>query len=425
MYSFQIQVFIWALALSLVTPVAAQEICRRVTEVVARHDMTPFREYAHPLVVATDPEGRFAVSARPHIDDTVKVTPLALNPSTPFVRSIGPVREAASPEPELVDRGVRGAPVSSLTVSPADAQGRRRIAVADDEGNVDVFDAATGKYLHSTKTHPWPVTQMQYFPTASGLMLATAGGQTGRIWDPTGQTWRALWTTPDGYPHRGTITGMGVLQGNGPLLLTGSADASAKVWRLGDQDASLVAPPAHVIAHPGPVQAVKAAPNGDIFATGDTTGGVTVWQGKTPLTQKQTGAPVKALEFSRDGERILIVGDDGSAGVGTTRHPGINVDIPTKPYGNVMGGYLIRNGLYALTFHESGKVVVWDVRSPNPARRNAVPFLEYEGEAPVDGLTIMARRHPGENTRFLTTDQRGNVSLGVIGPITPPPLRDR
>jgi WD40 repeat protein len=104
-------------------------------------------------------------------------------------------------------------------------------------------------------------------------------------------------------------------------ILTGSTDASVKLWKIADVMADYAAgrdsAPAHRFeGHEFPVRAIVVAPNGSgLFYSGDNSGGGRLWDlnapHKPPRELSNHTQRVNAAAFTPDGTRLLTAADDG------------------------------------------------------------------------------------------------------------------
>lgn len=363
--------------------------------------MTPFRAYDPRLVVSVDPTGSITVSARPGVADHVRVTPLNETGEPQILR---PDRQSDLPDPELVDRGVTGIPISSVAVSAPDPQGRRRIAIADDEGHVDVFDAVSLRPLYSLPRLNYPATSMEFTPGGRGLM--TVGSRGAWMWDAeTGVALRAL---PSG---QAILAGAQILPG-GLQVITGNQNGTGALWNMRDMNdpyAPRVPFSRPLPRHDSPITALAAAPRTPLVASGDADGRVTIAGPNGRLVTNAFGdAEIMSLNFSLDGQSILATQADGNGRVFDTQSGTNPVVIPAAQYGGISAGYLLRNGRLALTSHADGRGRLWEVERPVSGRRNARLIAEYDAQSPLTGLLMLPREG------FLTTGEDGTVRRGQV-----------
>jgi WD40 repeat protein len=103
---------------------------------------------------------------------------------------------------------------------------------------------------------------------------------------------------------------------NGSLVLTASADGTARLWRA---DGTLV----RILAHQGPVTAASFSPDGSLVLTASNDRTARVWRtatGKVVETLRHGGA-VTAASFSSDGSRIVTASADRTVRVWRVHDP--------------------------------------------------------------------------------------------------------
>jgi WD40 repeat protein/tRNA A-37 threonylcarbamoyl transferase component Bud32 len=185
-------------------------------------------------------------------------------------------------------------------------------------GAVKVWDAQTGKEIHTLRGHTGPVMSVAFSP--DGRRMASAGGRTGeagelKLWDAqTGREVLAL------QGHTKAVTSV-CFSPDSQRLATASRDGTVKVWDVRPDQELL--PPS---AHGGAVLSVCFTPDGTRLATagggwdGHTQywGEVKVWDAQTgqeALSLKGHTAPFTSVCFSPDGKRLAGAsgGYDGSS----------------------------------------------------------------------------------------------------------------
>jgi len=215
-------------------------------------------------------------------------------------------------EPNGSDLGVNG-----VAFSPDGAM----LATAYGDGNIDLWDVATGK-LAATLTDPGglpgglPVFGLAFSP--NGATLATAGART-YLWDVATGTLTATLTDPGG----GTVNAVAFSPGGGTLAAA-DWDGSTYLWDVatGKLTATLTDP------SDGPddqgVRGIAFSPGGGTLAAADWDGSTYLWDVATgkvtatltdPSDEGSYGGDnnsVDAVAFSPGGGTLATADEDGS-----------------------------------------------------------------------------------------------------------------
>jgi WD40 repeat protein len=198
-----------------------------------------------------------------------------------------------------------GAPVNWAAL---DGEGTN-VATAGDDGRTLLWNTENGKKVE-LESHPdHPIQFVSY--AQSGRWLVTAGDdQQARIWDARS---RQLVGTLTG--HDGSVMSASFSRDE-TRIATASLDGTARVWDVRDH-----VKPIQVV-RPGTdgvrVMSAALSPDGRQLATASADGRVEVWDAATgaPLLVLQTGGKaVQRVEFSPDGQAVLIASNDKSARV--------------------------------------------------------------------------------------------------------------
>jgi WD40 repeat protein/tetratricopeptide (TPR) repeat protein len=197
--------------------------------------------------------------------------------------------------------------VSSLAVSSDGGC----VVIGSQDGTVTVWDARAGKKLLTFKGHPSRV-MIRMWVSPSSVNSVAISGNGGLIasgsWDNTVKVWDARTGkkvhTLNG--HTGAVTSVAI-SGDGGLIASGSQDKTVKVWdaRTGKELRTLN-------GHTGSVHGVAISGDGGLIASGSQDWTVKVWDGRSgkvlhTLTG-HTGA-VRSVAVSGDGRLIASGGD--------------------------------------------------------------------------------------------------------------------
>jgi len=174
-----------------------------------------------------------------------------------------------------------------------------RLASSSEDGTVRVWQLVPGG-SPTTLRHSQRVNAAVF--TADGVRIAAASvDRAVHLWDShTGREACRLRGHADG------IWSVAALPDG--RLVTGAADATARIWGV---DAS--AEP--IVRCSSRVQGVAISPDGRLFATAPSEGGVRLWDASTlrELRRCAVGAGrVNAVEFSPDGDRLIAACQDGA-----------------------------------------------------------------------------------------------------------------
>jgi WD40 repeat protein len=318
----------------------------------------------------------------------------------------------ASPEgpPKVWDvyagRAVLSLPRGNVPWCAAYSPDGRRIAI-DRARVVTVYDAQSGKELHSLKGHPGPVKGVAFSP--DGQRIVTGGYRAVKVWDAhSGQEVLTLqsdvwWVNAVAFSPDGQRL---VSVNDGPLVWE---PGQVRVW-----DAHPVPGPALLRGHPGRAFHLAFSPDGRRLASAGT-GPVRLWEvpGGRPLrTFKAEGLGMYGLAFSPDGRRLAAGGErvvkvwgaeSGEELLSFVAHPDTVRNVAFSPDGRLLatGGY-------------NGQVKVWGARDGRPVRALAglttwVDSLAFS----LDGRHVIA--YAGELGKGQV--KCWDVSTGEQGPL--------
>lgn len=180
----------------------------------------------------------------------------------------------------------------------------QRFATAGHDWKIAVWDAATTSGPFSVlDAHDSSVQSIAFAMSGSKPVLASGSAdKTLKLWNletlDRVRTYRG---------HRDYVTAV-VLSPNGRDIASASLDGNIRIWsgRSSRLTRSLS-------GHEGRAAALAFSPSGDVLASGGADGKVRVWdfkRSRTPKTLPSHGGDVTALAFSPDGQHIASGGDD-------------------------------------------------------------------------------------------------------------------
>lgn len=181
----------------------------------------------------------------------------------------------------------------------------RRLAAADDDGNVKLWDTATGKELSVLSAHYAAVLSLAWSP--DGRKLATASSDTTvKLWDAaTGQALATL----TGHTKR---VNAAVFSPDGKRLATGSDDGTIRFWNAATGTALMT-----IQSQAQWVRSLAFSPDGRRLATGlAAKPWVKLWDaatGQELLAFNGTVGLVRSVAFSPDGTRLAAGSNDHTA----------------------------------------------------------------------------------------------------------------
>jgi len=197
-----------------------------------------------------------------------------------------------------------GAPVTALRDFPGDADTElaaftpdgRRLAIADRQGTVRLWEVDTGQLLARLGSHEARVFAIAF--DREGRRLATGDGDGGL----------RLWRT-DGGPHErllGLTDTVSALHIGADGQVLASSDARARVWTGAGE------PRLDLRGHTGDIKGAAASPDGLEYATASLDRTVRRWDAVTgrELARLEHGSPVQDLAYSPDGRWLATIADD-------------------------------------------------------------------------------------------------------------------
>ena len=225
-----------------------------------------------------------------------------------------------------------------------------RMAIGDDSGRLQVWDAQTSEVLLLWEGHSRTVMSVVYSP--DGTTIATGNAdKTVKVWDAlTG----ALLRTLEG--HSSNVTSV-VYSPDGTTIASGSSDKTVKVW-----DALTGALLRTLEGHSGTVNSVVYSPDGTTITSGnDDT--IQVWDvltGELLRTLEEYSDMVRSVAYSSDGTSIVSGNDDDTIQVWDGLTGESLLRIFEEYSGGVWSVVYSPGGTSIASGHDDGMVKVWD-----------------------------------------------------------------
>lgn len=180
-----------------------------------------------------------------------------------------------------------------------------RIAASSHDWKVTLWDAANPSTpVHVLDAHDNAAQAVAFFASANGPMLATGGAdKTVKLWnlDSMDQVRRYR-------GHRDFVTAL-AFSPNGRMLASAGLDGSIRLWSTASRGMYR-----SLNGHRGKIASLAFAPSGDRLVSAGEDGLVRIWdvrRGRTSRTLTGNGGGVTSAQFSPDGLRIASAGDDG------------------------------------------------------------------------------------------------------------------
>ncbi len=248
--------------------------------------------------------------------------------------------------------------VLSVALSPDG----RTLASGTYNGTTRVWDAKTGKRLHTLREHTEGVTSLSLSP--DGRTLASGS------WDRTVRVWDAK--TGD---HKLTFEGHkdGVrsvmFSPDGRTLASGSYDNTIQLWDVNTGDHKLT-----LEGHTHYVRSAVFSPDGNTLASGSYDRTVRVWDAKTgdhKLTLEGHTEGVLAVAFSPDGRTLASGGYDGTIRVWDAKTGDhkltleANDDVNSVVFSPDGSTFVSGGSNYSIRIYED-TLRVWDAKTGEP-----------------------------------------------------------
>jgi WD40 repeat protein len=192
-----------------------------------------------------------------------------------------------------------------VTTAAFSADGRM-VATGSQEGNVQIWETATGKARDLSPKHQGWIKAIAFSP--DGKRLATGAHDEGRLWDVAGGIPRAIFRYPN--PLLRVVLAV-AFSPDGRSLLTGVVDGNVGVW-----DAATGQSIGGLFGHTEAVYALAISRNGKLMVTGSEDCSAQVWDAltKQPIGPRlRQGGPILSAVFNSDGRFVLTGSTDGTA----------------------------------------------------------------------------------------------------------------
>ncbi|MCY1075073.1 nSTAND1 domain-containing NTPase [Archangium lansingense] len=196
---------------------------------------------------------------------------------------------------------------SDAVVAAAFSPDGSRILTASGDKTARVWGAVSGKLLHTLSGHADAVVAAAFSPDGSRILTASGDDATARVWDAaSGTLLHTLFS-------RSIFVKAATFSPDGSRIVTANQDSTARVW-----DASSGKLLHTLSGHIGAVKAATFSPDGSRILTASSDKTARVWgavSGKLLHTLSGHSDAVVAVAFSPDGSRILTASSDKTARV--------------------------------------------------------------------------------------------------------------
>jgi WD40 repeat protein len=244
-------------------------------------------------------------------------------------------------------------PLSSARFSPDG----KNIVTASSDGSARIWKASSGAVIATLKGHTGWVTTAAFSPDGRQI-LTTSRDKTARVWDAaTGSALKVLWHTSE------------VIDGDflsDRTIVTTATDGAPRIWNMENEG--------FVAKLQGQQEQISDALFGPDARTVITSSpeGLRLWELVSGKELASIGHPPgfdPIWEFSRDGNRILTVIEEVSAGLYNQSvmifdaATGGNIAVLRGHQEEVKSARFSRDGNLVVTASQDGKARIWDVAS--------------------------------------------------------------
>jgi WD40 repeat protein len=235
-------------------------------------------------------------------------------------------------------------------ITALDIKGQR-LALADLEGSVFLFDLVNTELLTSFHALDGPVRSLAFIGKGSDLIT---GGDQGQL---------DYWELKDGQYSRRNIRGQGheasinTILSHRRFFVTGSADSTTKIW--GRSRRRLIRT---YRGHKGPVSALALSPKAYRLATGSTDDTIKIWSPRARRIRRTLQAGqggIESLAFAQNGKWLASGGADHSIKVWNARN-GKLIRTYAGHGGAVRALVFSHNGKHIISGGDDGTIRFWD-----------------------------------------------------------------
>lgn len=305
-----------------------------------------FRRFGAVMGVAFSPDTRLLASCTASGHVSIRSNSAIINSSQPLVNSA----------------------IQCMAVSP----GNQHLASGHDNGNVHVWDTATGEAVGPPlQGHTTKVLALAYSSDQATLISASTDGNV-RVWDGRQYTaMRELVLGQDGKVNTVAITP------DGRRIISGGDDGNLRVWNVftGEPEGEAWT------GHSGPLRAIACSPNGDFFASGSKNGTVCLWTAETRSLLKRTfegrANPLGCIAVSPDNYIIAFASGDNTVLIWTFKPDEVNTIQPFRFWQDISSLAYSTDGCLLVVGMRSGELQVLSTATYKPvySLRAHSPFV--------------------------------------------------
>ena len=295
-----------------------------------------------------------------------------------------------------------------------------RVARAEEEQVVRVWDSATGQQVGAPVRHAGPLNSISFGPAGTPRLVTASADGTARIWDL-----RAGAPIGEALQHRGPVFAA-AFNAEGTRIITASADGSARIWEASSGNAltdfnhcngTVCAEVRSAVFSPDSTRVVTGASDGNARVWNVATGELAATLPLRCATERIPGdvaSIVASVSFSPDGARLLTSSygeslvwnvDSLEAILPCLGHEGA-LNLP------LFGQDEQRHGLQIVTMSTVDAARLWDVW-PEPAVRWELPreIAVLSAAFSGDGRLVTGSRDGASRTWNVRTGKDAGLTL--------------